>query len=239
MEVYASLKDVGLKLGNKQLLRDITFDIKKQTITTLIGQNGAGKTTIAKLLLGLLVPTEGVLIRNRNLKIGYAPQKVVSNHYLPLKAAELLNLISPKFDTKLLQDFNEYIEILPLMHEDVSSLSGGQMQKLILIASMLSLPDFLILDEPTQYLDLNTQKKFYKLIKVLKDKYFLTIFMISHDLFTVMKNSDQVICLNGHICCHGKPSELKNNIQMQNALSEIGLYVHDHDHDHDHNHSEG
>lgn len=95
-------------------------------------------------------------------------------------------------------------------------------------------PDLVIFDEPTQFLDLTSQQTFYCLLRQIKKKTDLTVFIISHDLFTVMKNSDQVICLNGHVCCSGKPSDIDNNINFKTAISEIGVYIHHHDHSHNH-----
>ena len=83
-------------------------------------------------------------------------------------------------------------------------------------------------EESLKKLTLFLDKKYLE----LKEKLGITIFMISHDLFTVMKNSDQVICLNGHLCCSGKPTDLDTNSDFKNALSEIGVYVHNHDHNH-------
>ncbi|MDR0329792.1 MAG: metal ABC transporter ATP-binding protein, partial [Rickettsia sp.] len=93
-------------------------------------------------------------------------------------------------------------------------------------------PDLIILDEPTQSLDVTSQQEFYRIINQIKKRLNITIFMVSHDLFTVMKNSDQVICLNGHICCSGKPNDLAQNQDFLNTLSSIGFYVHHHDHKH-------
>jgi zinc transport system ATP-binding protein len=104
----------------------------------------------------------------------------------------------------------------------------------VLAGTLVSKPDLVILDEPTQYLDVTSQQEFYKSLNKIKEKTGLTVFMISHDLFTVMKNSDQVICINSHVCCVGKPNDLHENTDFRNALSEIGLYIHSHDHKHEH-----
>ena len=151
---------------------------------------------------------------------------------MPLTSGGLLDILSSDasyYNKIKLMDFIDYDKI---KDKDISEISGGELQKLMLVGTLMNNPDLIILDEPTQFLDVSSQQEFYRLLLDLKRNFSLTIFMISHDLFTVMKNSDQVICLNGHVCCSGKPAELDENLDFKNALSEIGVYIHKHDHEH-------
>ncbi len=220
------------KLATKHLLEDVSFSIQRGQLTTLIGPNGAGKTTIAKLILGLETPTNGKIIIDRKLKIGYVPQKLRFSQSIPITAGKFLSLLARNSNTENYPEIIEFIDFNSLKNKDVAELSGGQLQKLALAAALLNQPDFIILDEPTQSLDISSQQRFYKLIEEIKTRLQLTIFIISHDLFTVMKNSDQVICLNGHVCCSGKPSDIAGNQDFIKALSSIGFYTHQHDHQH-------
>lgn len=224
--------DVSKSFGSRLLVDNVSFQLNGEEITTLIGQNGAGKTTIAKMILGLEKPTKGQIYLRKNLKVGYAPQKIDFSFNIPLTGSGLISILTSGGINKEVLKLINFVDIDSIKKTDISKLSGGQVQKLVLAGTLMNVCDLVILDEPTQYLDLATQQQFYNDLNQIKNKTGLTIFMISHDLFTVMKNSDQVICINGHICCTGKPNDIHKNANLKNALSEIGLYIHSHDHQH-------
>lgn len=232
MTTLVEFKSLSKKFHNKILVDNISFKLNKGEITTLIGQNGAGKTTLAKIILYQESYDSGKLIIKPGIKIGYVPQKLDFNLNMPMTAKGLLKFLAPNGLDYGLINLEEFIGYNKIKNKDISSLSGGELQKLLLVGTLMSKPDLLILDEPTQYLDVASQQTFYRILGELKERLEITIFMISHDLFTVMKNSDQVICLNKHVCCSGKPTELDTNPDFKNALSEIGVYVHNHDHKH-------
>ncbi|HJK87169.1 MAG TPA: metal ABC transporter ATP-binding protein [Candidatus Megaira endosymbiont of Nemacystus decipiens] len=232
MDKFLELISVNKTYGKTPLLKNVTFALQQGQITTLIGQNGAGKTTIAKIILGLESFDSGKVVIKPNTKIGYVPQQLDLDYTMPMRVLDLLETISGKKASIESEELEFISDLDKIYKKDISEISGGQLQKILLMGTILSKPDLLILDEPTQYLDVVSQQKFYSLISTLKSKYNMTIFIISHDLFTVMKNSDHVICINGHVCCSGKPAEIDNNIKFKKALSEIGLYVHQHDHTH-------
>lgn len=226
------LNKIYKNYDEKILLQDVSFALKEGQITTLIGQNGIGKTTIARIMLGLESYNQGSITIKPGIKIGYVPQKLDFDFNMPITAGKLIEVISNS-DIDL---FSEEISLIPefsqLRNRDISKISAGQLQKLLLLSAIINKPDLLILDEPTQYLDMHSQQLFYSIISKLKKDHNMTIFMISHDLFTVMKKSDQVICINKHICCSGKPADIETNSNFRDALSEIGVYIHEHDHEH-------
>jgi zinc transport system ATP-binding protein len=232
MTALLEVDSISKKIHNKVLIENVSFKLNKGEITTLIGQNGAGKTTLAKIILGQESYDSGSLFIQKGTKIGYVPQKLDFGFNLPIRSRELLKILSPKSSDNNIIEFKQFVNYEQIKNKDISAISGGELQKLLLVGTLLNKPDLLILDEPTQFLDVNSQKQFYHILKQAKDELNVTIFMISHDLFTVMKNSDQVICLNKHVCCSGKPSELEINSGFREALSEIGLYLHNHDHSH-------
>jgi len=234
MNPLVEFHSVTKSFQTKLLVDNVSFKLHKGEITTLIGQNGAGKTTIAKIILGLEKPTKGYVSLKKGIKFGYAPQKFDFTFNMPLDAQGLIDILAPGgIDMEILA-LADFIDFKEIKKTDISELSGGQLQKLVLAGTLLNKPDLVILDEPTQYLDVASQQDFYKSLNNIKEKMGLTVFMISHDLFTVMKNSDQVICINSHVCCVGKPNDLHENTDFRNALSEIGLYIHSHDHKHKH-----
>lgn len=230
-------RSLSKSFGNQLILKNINFRLEVGEITTLIGQNGAGKTTLAKIILGQEKYDQGELIVQNNIKIGYVPQQLNLAVNIPINAKQLLKILAPNYKNEALADWHKFLQYEQIKGRDIASLSGGQRQKLFLIGTILHQPDLLILDEPSQYLDVASQKEFYQLLNWLKKERGISIFVISHDLFTVMKNSDQVICLNGHICCSGKPADLgvddlEINKDFKQALSEIGVYIHQHNHRH-------
>lgn len=227
------LSSITKRFNDKLVLENVSFAMHQGEIITLIGQNGVGKTTLAKIILGLEDSSSGDISKRADLKIGYVPQKLDFDFTMPLTSRALLNLLSPNAIDQELIELMHFVHYNDIKYKDISSLSSGQLQKLLLLGVLMDKPDVIILDEPIQYLDVTSQQAFYQVLNYLKKEWNLTVFMISHDLFTVMKNSDQVICLNKHICCSGRPSDISSNKKFKNALSEIGVYVHDHDHVHD------
>lgn len=232
MPQIVNFQSVSKSFGDKLLLDKVSFSLNKGTINTLIGQNGAGKTTIAKMMLGLEEPTSGKVVIDKNITIGYVPQKLDFNFNMPLTCLGLLKMLSPDQINGEEFIFSEFLDYKNINNKDISNISAGQLQKILLAGTLMQKPDLIILDEPTQFLDVSSQKQFYHVLTEAKEKFGSTIFMVSHDLFTVMKNSDQVICINGHICCSGRPADLENMSDLKDALSEIGFYVHSHDHKH-------
>ena len=227
MSQIASFCNVSHSYGKHLVIDQVSFNLAPSTITTLIGPNGAGKTTIAKLLLGLETPMNGDIVINAT-KIAYAPQAISMNHDLPLTAAGFLSYIAPQYASSgLLKEVLEFIHFDSIKNKQLNLLSGGQRQRLVLASAILQSPDLLVLDEPTQALDISGQQEFYILLEKIRFNLKATIFIISHDLFTVMKNSDQVLCLNHHICCQGRPTHT-----VIKGIEGVSFYNHHHDHKH-------
>lgn len=232
MNTLVEFQSVSKIFGKKTLLDGVSFKLIKGQITTLIGQNGAGKTTIAKMIIGLEKPTSGNILIKDKINIGYVPQKLDFAFNMPVTCQGLLEMLSTSGVDNEIFELTGFLDYQGIKDKDISAISAGQLQKLLLAGTLMNKPDLVILDEPIQFLDVASQQQFYKVITGIKEKIGLTVFMISHDLFTVMRNSDQVICINGHVCCSGKPTDLNENVDFKNALSEIGVYLHSHDHDH-------
>ncbi len=226
MKPIVKFIDVSKSFGSQLVLDKVSFQIDKATITTLIGPNGAGKSTVAKLMLSIEEPTSGKITLSSK-KISYIPQQMIFNSSLPMDVKSLVKYLSGNKDSKHLP-IKSFAGLDSLADKKISELSGGQLQKILLAASMMNDPELIVLDEPTQGLDINAQQDFYHLLEEIRHSYGVSIFMISHDLHAVMKNSDQVLCLNNHICCSGKPSKSTKN----KDLPDIAPYIHHHDHDH-------
>jgi zinc transport system ATP-binding protein len=203
----------------------VSFSLNSRSITTLVGPNGAGKSTIARLILGIEKPTSGKIYKG-DIKCAYIPQKISLNYNIPLDVKSLISYLSgTNFDHN--SHLSSFGDVNLLHQRGVHELSGGELQKVFIVAAILSTPDLIVLDEPTQGLDIQSQSDLYNLLDRIRNELNTTIFMISHDLHTVMQKSDKVLCLNHHICCSGKPQKKEGS-----NLSEIGIYNHHHDHVH-------
>lgn len=223
--------------NDKQVLDNINFEILPNSITTVIGPNGAGKTTLAKIMLGIEKPIEGWLERRASLKVSYIPQKLALDKNLPLDINAFLQLLGQgRFPRKKILEILVEVQLDISTKTSVHSLSSGQFQKLLLAAALLRNPELIVLDEATQGLDVTSQTNFYKIIAEIKSQHNCAVFMISHDLFTVMSKSDQVICLNQHICCKGTPSQILHNPEYTKIFGVqediLSGYLHKHDHQH-------
>lgn len=222
-----SLNSVGYTLESlsKTLLHDINLDILPNSVTTIIGPNGAGKTTLVRLLLGLIQPTSGTINRKGNITMGYVPQKLHANRFMPMTVATFLGLCG-------IQKIKYLFDISHLMTRSIHTLSGGELQKVLFNAAVLKKPDLLILDEPTQGIDADGQSTFYRKLLDLKNDYNMAIVLISHDLHFVFDCTDHVICLNHHVCCQGTPEKVRQIQEVQRLFPGFAPYHHHHDHHH-------
>lgn len=227
------LKNIGLKIGTQQIIDKISLQLKRGKITTLIGPNGGGKTSIARILLGILKPTSGEVIRKEKIRIGYMPQKIEIDKTIPLSAADFIKIGNEKFEIN--HDLVKRLNCQKILHKQIHELSGGQLQKIIFLRALTQNPDLLVLDEPTQYMDLATISDFYKIISEVCEKINCAILLISHDLHMVMQKTDFVFCINHHVCCHGAPEDINQHpeyLSLFGDRSSITLYQHHHDHKH-------
>ena len=222
--------------SNRKILNDINFTISPEEITTVIGPNGAGKSTLIKLIAGLLTPTDGKIDKKTNLSIGYVPQKISLNNNMPLKVSRFLSLAG--IDRTTRSAVLKRLNIEHLKSAQMQALSGGEFQRVLLARAISRKPELLILDEPLQGIDVNGQIELYQLIAEMRTDLGCAVVMVSHDLHLVMAQTDSVICLNHHICCHGKPESVSQHPEYiklfgQHAAQNIAVYTHHHDHHHD------
>ncbi|MCV0429517.1 MAG: metal ABC transporter ATP-binding protein [Roseibium sp.] len=230
------LDRAGIRKGGEWLVRGVDLSVSAREIVTLIGPNGSGKSTTAKLALGILKPTEGAAYRQRGLKVGYVPQKLSIDWTLPLSVQRFLRLTNPLTEAQC-RDALEQTGASRLINAEMRTLSGGEMQRVMLARAIARHPDLLVLDEPVQGVDYAGEIAIYDLISDIRNSLGCGILMISHDLHVVMAAADQVICLNGHVCCRGTPSDVSKSDQYHalfGARAGAGLAVYEHHHDHVH-----
>jgi zinc transport system ATP-binding protein len=231
-----TLHNVTLRHGKQTLLSDISLSLKARQIMTIIGPNGAGKSTLVKIALGLMKADSGTVYCRPDARIGYMPQKLSLNPLMPLSVERFLQMsrhAQVEIDSALAQTGIQHLRKRPL-HD----ISGGETQRVLLSRALLSNPDLLVLDEPAQGVDITGQTELYELINELRDRLGCAVLMVSHDLHWVMAQTDTVICLNQHICCHGHPEHVSNDPAYLSLFGRrhaeaVALYQHDHDHQHD------
>lgn len=231
------LKNIYVEFPQKIALQNINFRIYPNDVITIVGPNGGGKSTLLKVLLKLLSPTKGEVIYQKKLRVGYVPQKIHLDQNFPITVEKFLSL--KKGVNK--QDIEQSLALLsiqPLKQNSLQKLSGGEMQRVLLARAILSKPNLLVLDEPTQGVDINGQAELYQLIHQTRQKLNCAILMVSHDLHLVMADTHQVLCINQHICCAGSPEIISNDPKFIHFFGDkfsknIAFYTHNHNHRHD------
>jgi len=230
------LDRAGIRKSGNWLVRGVDLTVSAGEIVTLIGPNGSGKSTTAKMALGILKPTEGRASSRKHLKIGYVPQKLTIDWTLPLTVNRFLRLTNPLTEAECRAALDQ-TGAERLLGAEMRTLSGGEMQRVMLARAIARNPDLLVLDEPVQGVDFSGEIAIYDLIGRIRDTLGCGILMISHDLHVVMAQADQVICLNGHVCCRGTPSDVSQHDSYHALFGTRGnaaLAVYEHRHDHVH-----
>ncbi|MFC0668519.1 zinc ABC transporter ATP-binding protein ZnuC [Azotobacter chroococcum] len=230
------LDGVRVAFAGREMLRDVHLCVQPGEIVTLIGPNGAGKTTLVRVVLGLLKPDAGTLWRRPQLRIGYMPQKLQVNPSLPLTVLRFLRLV-PGVDRAAALAALIEVGAAQVVDSPLQSISGGELQRVLLARALLRKPELLVLDEPVQGVDVAGQAELYRLITRLRERHGCGVLMVSHDLNVVMSTTDQVVCLNHHICCSGRPEQVSGDpafvALFGQAARSLALYQHHHDHAHD------
>ena len=234
-KLLLKLENAGYTVNNKSLVKGVSFEVKQGEIVTLIGPNGSGKSTTAKIALGIHKKIDGKVKKFTN-KIGYVPQKISVDWTLPLRVIDFMILTENLTDDQINIALN-LTGVEHLKNKNLSNLSGGEFQRVLISRAIAKQPNLLVLDEPVQGVDFKGEVALYELIKKISEKINCGILLISHDLHVVMSATDFVICLNGHVCCSGKPHIVAQNEKYKELFGDrasnvLSLYEHQHDHSH-------
>ena len=234
-DFLVKIKNAGIFRSSKWLVRGVSLEVSQGQIVTLIGPNGSGKTTTAKIVLNILRPDEGYIISNTR-RVAYVPQKVNVDWTMPLRVFDFMKITGDLSETEMKENLR-LTGVERLIYSELRNLSGGEFQRVLIARAIAKKPELLVLDEPVQGVDFNGEIALYNLIKQISDSLNCGILLISHDIHFVMSSTDHVICLNGHICCSGSPSSVAKNpsyIELfgEHTASTLSLYKHHHDHSH-------
>jgi zinc transport system ATP-binding protein len=232
-EVLIEVSGVDVIFSGQTVISGVDLCVRRGELVTLIGPNGAGKTTLVRVILGLLPPTRGSVTLMAGIRIGYMPQRVVIDETLPIDVGRFLTLGARVADEQVMKVLRE-VGADHIRHTAVQRISGGEMQRVLLARALLREPDLLVLDEPVQGVDITGQEELYDLITRIRDRRGCGVLMVSHDLHLVMAATDQVLCLNQHVCCSGHPESVSRHpAYLELFGSRVAVYTHHHDHTHD------
>ncbi|MDR2301527.1 MAG: metal ABC transporter ATP-binding protein [Deltaproteobacteria bacterium] len=209
------LDQVNVTLGQYQALVDVSARIPEKSQTVIIGPNGAGKSTLVQTILGFF-PFQGRLdFQPHKPRFGYVPQRLEFDRHMPITVTEFLALgltpwplwlgISSKVKARVFSGLEE-VRALNLAAKPLGALSGGETQRVMLAAALMSKPEVLVLDEPATGVDINGEQLMCELLDGFKTDY--TIVMVSHDLPTAKAHGDWVICLNRRVVAQGPPDRV-------------------------------
>ena len=234
----------------REVIHNVSLSIRPKETVTIVGPNGAGKTTLLSCLLGLSTPDRGTVTRAEGLRIGYVPQHFRPQPSMPLTVRSFLELYGMR-DGNRTEALCTQLDVTATLDSELTALSGGELRRVLLLRALLKAPQLLVLDEPTQGVDVAGQGEFYRLLQKLSDTQGMAVLMVSHDLHLVMASTQRVICLNRHICCEGAPEKVGSDPQFKALFGEelskqLALYHHHHTHTHglhepavEHHHHEG
>lgn len=223
-KTLVKIDNISFGYNHELALRNVNLEIYQGDFLGIIGPNGGGKTTLLKIILGLLKPkTGGVKLFNAKLtafrdwhKIGYVPQKISSlETRFPITVEEVVSLgrvnrsklfynFSQK-DDKAVQKALAVVQMEYHANSLITKLSGGEQQRAFIAKALASEPELLILDEPTVGVDVETQEKFYTLLKKLNTEFNLTLILVSHDIDVIANEVKTIACLNHTLIYHGTP----------------------------------
>jgi zinc transport system ATP-binding protein len=212
-----SLENVWVRYNGVPALENVNLIVNQNDFLGIIGPNGGGKTTLLKVILGLVKPSRGnVKIlgaapeKNRKF-VGYVPQRSQFDRDFPVNIQDVVLMgrlghtgCCKRYrdkDKMIVNDALEKVEMLDLRERQMGQLSGGERQRVYIARALVTEPKILLLDEPTASIDKPTQTEFYELLRNLKKK--LTIVLVTHDIGVISVYIDKIACLNRKLFYHG------------------------------------
>ncbi len=242
------IKNVSFDYTDEPVLKDISLNIHQGDYLGIIGPNGGGKTTLLKIILGLIKPNSGTIkifgqdiakFKDR-FKFGYVPQKAVNfDVKFPATVEEVVAMgryakrgLLRWLTTKDKQQVRKALQDVDMLeHKDtlIGDLSGGQQQRVFIARALASEPEIIFLDEPTAGVDSQTQEKFYALLKKLNHSLNLTLILISHDINVITREATELACINQTLLYHGAPEKCCDDDYLQKLYAkDLKIISHDH-----------
>ncbi|MEK7516561.1 MAG: metal ABC transporter ATP-binding protein [Patescibacteria group bacterium] len=227
------VKNLSVFLGGVEVLHDVTFIVEEGSMTAVIGPNGSGKTTLFRALMGM-APYAGEIVWHKKVRFGYVPQRLDFDRLFPLTVRELFLLrrrsgdfwLGGRSAAEAVRNALSHVHAAHLIPRRIGTLSGGELQRVLIAYAIFERPDVLFFDEPTTGIDVAGEATAYSLIKHLAKELRLTVLLISHDLNVVFQYVDQVICLNRAMLCYGAPQKVLTPTQLQELYGAETVFYH-------------
>lgn len=229
------VKDLGVEIGNQTILEHVNLHIHCGSLTAIVGRNGAGKSTLVRAILGD-IPHSGTIEfrdvedgRVKKLKIGYVPQSINIEAHTPMDVYDLIVSYRYRFpvflkNRKIYEQVREALEIFEaadLIDKSVGTLSGGELQRVLLSMAVMDEPNLLLLDEPVSGIDKNGMDLFYEKMDYLRKNYDMAIALISHDLDYVAKYADKVLLIDKTVLADGSAREVFSSGPFRQVFGEL------------------
>lgn len=231
-KVLLRVRNVSFKVGSRTILDDISLEVKEGELVSIVGPNGGGKTTLLKILIGSNKPTDGEVWRDKDLTVGYQPQRTRVAPSMPLSVRALLRLTAFDGSDENLGAAIEELKLgKKLLEAQVTSLSGGERQLVMVARAMLCRPRLLALDEPGTYCDPQRLSELYSTIERFVEQNGCTTIMVSHDISRVLSHSDHVHCIDRRLLCEGGPEHVARDAEFEEIFGQpahTGIYKHRH-----------
>jgi len=228
MQNILEVKNLTVNFNNEKVIDNLSFNLKKGENLVVVGPNGAGKTVLLRTLIGM-IPFEGEIKWEKDVKIGYVPQKILPEKNIPLSIEEFFNF--KKIDSNQIVKALKSVGIndLSVLKKKIGVISSGQLQRILIAWSLIGNPEILLFDEPMAGIDIEGEETIYNLLSRIEKERDLTIILITHDLSVVYKFADSVLCLNKESICYGPPQEALTPERLSQLYGgEIKLYKHVH-----------
>ncbi len=229
-----SVKNLRVRFDEHVILEDISFTIPQGSITAVIGPNGSGKTTLIKAVLGLVQMDKGEVeifdqpLDHMRRTIGYVPQRFEFDRSFPMTVAEFMELARHKHtDQPAMKEAIKDVGLKSgVLKQQVSSLSGGQLQRVLIAQAILNQPKLLVLDEPAAGIDVVGEAAFFQMIDRLRKVHGTTIVIVSHDISFVANAVDHVVCVNQKLMCSGPPKLALTEKNLERLFGASHIYHH-------------
>ena len=230
------INNIGVTIGGQEILKNVSIHVHCGQLTVIIGRNGAGKSTLLKAILGEVEHTGNIVFtdmkdnQTKKIKIGFVPQKINIEKHMPTTVYDLFaSCISdiPVFlrkDKKLYKEIKEQLSLFgadTVIDKSIGELSGGELQRVLLSIATKPIPNLLILDEPVSGIDENGTRDFYNILQDLKNKYDMSIILVSHDFKLTKQYADKVILLDKEVIKEGTPEQVFESLEFKCRFGKI------------------
>lgn len=236
------LENICFSYTSEEVIKDVSLEIHKGDYVGIVGPNGGGKSTLLKLMLGLLKPNDGkVSLFGRDIrdfkdwsKIGYVPQKTMVETNFPVTVEEVVAMgrygkrglfhFPTKLDAAKTHQALKQVDMFEYKDRQISDLSGGQQQRVFIARALAVEPEVIFLDEPTVGVDIKTQKQFYQLLRKLNKELHLTLVLVSHELDVVAHEATELVYINRTLEYYGDPNEFLKGAYFHELIEKGGLH---------------